>query len=320
MGDDMTAGLEARRSIFHGLSAFPITPADTAGRIEAAALGAILERLASAGVDSIGLLGSTGSYMYLDRDQRRRALRVAVDRLGGSTPLIVGVGAMRTDEARALALDAADCGADGLLLAPVSYTPLTEDEVFAHFQAVAEASDLPLCIYNNPGTTHFTFGPTLLARLAGLPRVRAVKMPLPPGGDHRAEIARLRAAAPEGFSVGYSGDWGCSAALLSGADAWFSVVAGILPRPALDLARAAQAGRRDEVARIEAGFAPLWSLFQRHGSLRVVHAIANHLGLTDAQPPRPILPLDDRARADTIRAIRPLIEIRARPGPGNRCP
>ena len=297
----------AKDNIFHGLSAFPITPADASGQVDADALAEILSRLEAARVDSVGLLGSTGTYMYLDRDQRRRAITVAVERLGCGTPLIVGIGAMRTDEAQALARDAADCGADGLLLAPVSYTPLTEDEVFAHFQAVAGATDLPLCIYNNPGTTHFTFSDALLARLADLPKVEAVKMPLAPDGDYAGRIARLRVDAPEGFSVGYSGDWGCSAAMLAGADAWFSVVGGNLPQATLRLCRAAQAGQADQVARIEADFAPLWALFQQHGSLRVVFAIANHLGLTAAHPPRPILPLGPEARDRIVRAIQPLL-------------
>ena len=97
----------------------------------------------------------------------KRAVATAV---GAATaiPVIVGVGAMRTDEAQSLARDAAAEGAAGLLLAPVSYSPLTEEEIFEHFLAVASASDLPLCIYSNPSTTNFTFRPELVARLKEL--------------------------------------------------------------------------------------------------------------------------------------------------------
>ncbi len=84
-------------------------------------------------------------------------------------PLLVGIGALRTDEAVRLAQDARAAGASAGLLAPVSYTPLTEDEVFAHFAAVAGEGGLPLVIYDNPATTHFRFTPTLLGRLARLP-------------------------------------------------------------------------------------------------------------------------------------------------------
>ena len=278
---------------FKGLSAFPITPANAGGRVDAPALGRLLERLAMAGVDSIGLLGSTGTYAYLTREERRRAVEAAVGCVGGQVPIIVGIGALRTDEAESLARDAEAAGADGLLLAPVSYTPLTEDEVYRHFLAVAGASGLPLCIYNNPTTTHFSFSEALLARLAALPTVKAVKMPLPKGFDYAAETGRLRAGAPEGFAVGYSGDWGCAEAVLAGADAWYSVIAGLLPAPALKLMRAARAGDAAEVARLQAEFQPLWDLFKTYGGLRVVYAAAHILSLCETWPPRPILPCPD---------------------------
>ena len=287
--------------IFHGLSAFPITPADAAGRVDTAALSRVIGSLVTAGVDSIGLLGSTGTYAYLDRAERQRAI-IAAREAAGATPLITGVGALRTDAAQTLARDAQEAGADGLLLAPVSYTPLTADEVFEHFVAVASEADLPLCIYNNPGTTHFTFDLPLLTRLAAVPNIVAVKMPLPAQGDITADLAGLRTALPEGFAIGYSGDWGCSEALLAGADAWFSVVGGLLPAQALALTRAAKHGDREKVQAIEQGFQPLWALLKQHGGVRVMYAAAQLMGLTEARPPRPILPLDGATR-DQVRAV-----------------
>lgn len=278
--------------LFHGLSAFPITPADDAGRVDTGGLLRLLERLRVAGVDSVGLLGSTGTYAYLSRAERRRATEAAVGALGGRVPVIVGVGALRTDEACVLARDAEAAGADGLLLAPVSYTPLVDEEVFQHFSAVAGSTGLPLCIYNNPGTTHFTFSDDLVVRLATVPNIVAVKNPGPPPAEAAAKVEALRARVPAGFALGYAADWHAPGAVLAGGVAWYSVVGGVLPRPALALMRAAQAGDGAEVRRLDAAFEPLWELFRQHGSLRVAFAAANLLGLTQAQPPRPILPLD----------------------------
>jgi 4-hydroxy-tetrahydrodipicolinate synthase len=193
--------------LFHGLSAFPITPSDASGIVDTGALATLLARIQAAGADSIGLLGSTGGYAFLSRDQRRRAVETAMSAVGGKIPVIVGVGALRTDEAQALAKDARELGADGLLLAPVSYTPLTDDEVYEHFAAVADVGQLPLCIYNNPGTTKFTFSVELIARLSRLGTVKAVKMPLPANGDIAAEIASLRSVIPDNFAVGYMRCW-----------------------------------------------------------------------------------------------------------------
>jgi 4-hydroxy-tetrahydrodipicolinate synthase len=277
--------------LFSGLSAFPLTPTDAAGHLQADVLGRFLENIQAAGADSIGLLGSTGGYAYMSRQARQRAVRVAVECVGGKSPIIVGVGALRTDEAETLARDAKAAGADGLLLAPMSYAPLTDEEVFQHFSAVATAGELPLCIYNNPSTTKFTFSDDLIARLARLPNVAAVKMPLPVNGDFSGEMERMRGMAPDGFAIGYSGDWGAADALLAGCDAWYSVVAGLLPAPALALTRVAQAVNRPEALRINNSFQPLWNLFRTFGSFRVMYVMADVLGLAKLEPPRPILPL-----------------------------
>jgi len=282
--------------LFHGLSAFPITPADERGQVDTKALARLLERLEAAQVDSVGLLGSTGTYAYLARPERRRAVEAAVECLGRRVPVIVGVGALRTDDAQDLARDAQAAGADGLLLAPVSYTPLTDEEVFQHFAAVAAVTDLPLCIYNNPGTTHFTFSDELVARLSAVPRIVAIKNPAPPPAEAAGSFEALRRKLPAGFAIGYSGDWHSAAAVLAGGVAWYSVLGGLLPRPALALLRAAQAGDAAEMRRIDATLEPLWELFRRFGSLRVIYAAANLLRLTDAQPPRPILPLGPSER------------------------
>ncbi|HWW11554.1 MAG TPA: dihydrodipicolinate synthase family protein [Brevundimonas sp.] len=276
-------------ALFSGLSAFPITPMTPAGVVILPDLQRLVSRIEAGGADSIGLLGSTGTYMFLDRDERRRAVAAAVEATA-SIPVMVGVGALRTDEAQALARDAAAEGAAGLLLAPVSYNPLTEEEVFQHFVAVASASDLPLCIYSNPGTTNFTFSPEFVARLAAIPAVTAMKLPLPSSRDIASDLAAFRQAAP-GLSVGYSGDWGCKEALLAGADCWYSVAAGLFPEPVAALAAAAMKGDRAVADHCDADLAGLWDLFRAHGGLRVMYAAANMLGLTDALPPRPLLPL-----------------------------
>lgn len=290
-------------TLFTGLSAFPITPANPDGRVDTDALGRVLLPLKTAQVPSIGLLGSTGTYAYLCRSERQRTVAAAADFIGRDIPLIVGVGALRTDDAIALAKDAEHAGAQALLLAPVSYTPLTQDEAYQHYLAVAGATDLPLCIYNNPGTTHFSFSIALLERLARIPNIVAVKMPLPANGDIKADLRNLRDALPDDFAIGYSGDWGCADALLAGAETWYSVVGGILPEPTMTLATAAAAGQSAEAEKINAQFAPLWTLFQEFGSLRIVYAIANLLNLTNAQPPRPMLPISVETEKQIVAAL-----------------
>ncbi|TAZ22134.1 dihydrodipicolinate synthase family protein [Rhizobium ruizarguesonis] len=294
-------------SPFHGLSAFPPTPADRDGRVDTEALCRLLEPLCDAGVASIGLLGSTGIYAFLAREERRRAVEAAVECVRGRVPIVVGVGALRTDHARTLARDADAAGADALLLAPVSYTPLTQEEAYRHFLAVTDAAKLPLCIYNNPGTTHFTFSRDLLQRLSDIETIRAVKMPLPVDGDFAGELATLREKTK--LAIGYSGDWGAAEALLSGADAWYSVIGGLLPRVAVALTKAATAGEDGEVRRLDGLLEPLWQTFKAFGSLRVIYTLIDLLSLARAELPRPLLPLGPMDRQRVLEAVEPLIAL-----------
>lgn len=279
-----------------GLSAFPVTPSDASGRIDLGALRAVVAPLIAAGTDSIGLLGSTGSYPYFSREERRRAIEATVAQAAGKTAVLAGIGALRTDDAVKLAQDARGAGATAGLLAAVSYTPLLDDEVFDHFKVVAGESSLPIVIYDNPSTTHFRFTPALVGRIAKLPGVIAVKGGAPEPSAVAAHLAELRGAVGADFSVGYSADWNCTEALIAGCETWYSVIGGICPRISLRIVRAAQNGDAETARRLNAYLEPLWQLFRTYSSLRVVYAIAELKGLNTLPPPRPILPLSPEAR------------------------
>ncbi|WP_166294996.1 dihydrodipicolinate synthase family protein [Bradyrhizobium sp. 2S1] len=274
-----------------GLSAFPITPSNRDGRVDVGALRALLEPVIAAKVDSIGLLGSTGSYPYFSRDERRRAVQAAVAPAEGQMPILVGIGALRTDDTVRLAQDARAAGATAGLLAAVSYTPLTDDEVFEHFQTVARESGLPICIYDNPGTTHFRFTPALIGRLSCVEGIVAVKSPAPDASAVSGHLGELRAVVPGGLALGYSADWNCTEALLAGGDTWYSVLAGIFPKVCVDIVRAVTSGDAVRARQLNASLQPMWDLFKTFSGLRVVYAIANLRGVCVAEPPRPILPL-----------------------------
>jgi 4-hydroxy-tetrahydrodipicolinate synthase len=188
----------------------------------------------------------------------------------------------------------------------VSYTPLTDDEVFEHFAAVARESGLPLCIYDNPGTTHFRFGPALVGRLSRLPGIVASKSPAPEPESVAAHLADLRGVVPDGFPLGFSVDWNSVEALIAGGDAWYSVAAGLFPQAGMRIFEAVRGGDAGEARRLNARLEPLWSLFREFSSLRVIYAGVDALGICRAAPPRPVLPLPEAARkrvADALAAL-----------------
>ncbi|KAB1655370.1 dihydrodipicolinate synthase family protein [Pseudoclavibacter chungangensis] len=289
---------------FTGLSAFPLTPFHDAG-IDEDGFVALVRRLATRGVDSITALGSTGSYAYLTREERRRIAELAV-RNAGEVPVVVGIGALRTSHVLERLEDAQTAGVAGVLLAPVTYQALTDEDVFGLFEDVAAASSLPVVLYDNPGTTHVTFTDELYAAIAALPRIASIKIPGVPVDPEaaRARIAHLRTILPDDVTIGVSGDAFGAAGLGAGCDAWYSVIAGTVPEPALAILRAARAGDTADATLRSERLQPLWDLFARYGSLRVTAAIAEHLGLvTRSCLPLPIRGLDDAARRDVASVV-----------------
>jgi 4-hydroxy-tetrahydrodipicolinate synthase len=290
--------------MFTGLSAFPLTPADESG-IDEKAYARLVSRLAEAGVDSIGALGSTGNYAYLSREQRAAAARIAVESADG-VPVMVGIGALRTSHVLALAEDAQQAGASAVLLAPMTYQALTEDEVFGLYEQVTRELSVPLCVYDNPRTTHVHFTDELHARVAELPNVAAIKIPPVPDGPAAAKrrVAALRALVPETVAIGVSGDWAAAAGLNAGCDTWYSVTGGLFPRTALALTRAARRGDVEEATARSARLEPLWDFFRRYGGLRVMSAAAAHLGLaSEPNLPQPLQGLPAEARRELIAVL-----------------
>jgi 4-hydroxy-tetrahydrodipicolinate synthase len=289
--------------VFKGLSAFPLTPL-TGEKVDLNAVAKLVARASQAGVDSLGVLGSTGNYAYLSRDERRAVLETSVDAADG-VPVLAGVGAVRTRDVLVLAADAHAAGASALLLAPVSYQRLTEAEVFGLYEDVAAESTLPIVVYDNPGTTGFTFTDDLHARIARIPGITSIKIPPPASGEVATRLGKLRSGLPQGTSIGISGDWVAAEALLAGCDVWYSVIAGALPQQARTIVDHAVAGRSDLALAASAELEPLWSLFRTYGSLRVTAALAEDLGLLpSAGLPLPLRGLDSEGRDKVAEAIR----------------
>lgn len=294
--------------MFTDLSAFPLTPLSD-DEVDEVAYARLIERLASAGVDSITALGSTGAYPYLTADERRRVARIAI-RHAGDIPVIVGVGALRASQVIELARDAEDAGAAGLLLAPMSYQPLTGDEVFGLYEDLIAAVPLPVIVYDNPGTTHFQFSDRLYARIAQLPNIASIKIPGVPAAPDaaRARIEEIRSVVPDRVTLGISGDASAATGLNAGCDAWYSVIGGTLPEPALAICAAARSGDAAAAVAESDRLQPLWDLFAEHGgSFRVIAAIAELAGLAKPNSiPLPLRALDGAARDRVARIVREL--------------
>lgn len=279
--------------MFTGLSAFPLTPLRD-GKVDENAFAGLIENLVSAEVDSIGALGSTGSYAYLNREERRLAAKLAVG-AAGDVPVIVGIGAVATRDVLLLAEDAQAAGVSALLLPPVSYQALRADEVFELYETVAHRVSLPLVVYDNPGTTHFQFTDELHGRIAALPNIASIKIPAVPADPAQASarVASLRAVIPSHVSIGVSGDAAAVNGLNAGCELWYSVMGGLFPRTARALVQASRSEQSERGLEESARLEPLWALFREYGSLRVIATAAQVLGHAAANClPLPLKGLD----------------------------
>lgn len=289
--------------MFHGLCAFPLTPlyreeADYPG------LERMITRATLGQVDSIAVLGSTGNYMYLSREERRRTVETAVGTANG-TPVIAGVGGVRTRDVLGSAEDAQRAGASALLLAPVSYQPLTEAEVFGLYSDVCANSSIPIVVYDNPVTTRFSFSDELLGRIGQLPQIASIKTSPPSPRTAAERIVNLRNLLPGHTTLGISGDAVVKEHLRAGYDVWYSVIAGIFPEVARAIHDESQDADNHDAGDTFDRLKPIWSLFIRYGSLRVMACMAQNLGLVDAELlPRPLQPLPAAARAEVGEALR----------------
>ena len=295
---------EGDSTMFTGLSAFPLTPLAN-DAVDESAFAGLIRRLAAAQVDSITALGSTGSYAYLSTEERRRVAHLAVEH-AGDVPVFVGIGALRTSHVLTHLEHAQQAGAAAVLLAPMSYQPLTDDDVVGLFDTVTAHSSVPVIVYDNPGTTHVTFTTELYGRIGQLTGIASLKIPGVPADPQqaRARVREIRAVVPAHVSIGISGDATAAAGLSAGCDAWYSVLAGTLPDPALRIARAALAGRAEEAVAASDRLAPLWELFGEFGSLRVVAAVAEQLDLVPrACLPLPLQGLDEGQRDRVARVV-----------------
>jgi len=295
--------------MFHGLSSFPLTPLNEAG-IHDNEFAGLIQLLVAAGVDSIGVLGSTGNYAYLNREERLRVLKLAVETAEG-IPVMTSISALRTLDVLRLAEDAQEAGARGVLLAPVSYQALTDEEVYLLYEQVTNTLSVPLCVYDNPSTTHFHFSDELHGKIAGLPFVHSIKIPGVPSEPEKAKarINQLRSIIPSHVSIGVSGDPFGATGLNAGCDAWYSVLGGLFPKTCLSITRLALSGCADEANLSSARLEPIWALFRQYGSLRVASASAEILGLISSPGlPLPLQPLNSSVRK-TLKSI--LIDLQA---------
>jgi 4-hydroxy-tetrahydrodipicolinate synthase len=257
------------------------------GEVDQAAFRDLVERQIEAGVDGVVPCGSTGEAATLSHAEHRRVVEICVEAVRGRVEVIAGTGSNSTRESIELTRHARGAGADGALLISPYYNKPTQDGIVAHYAAVARETGFPLVVYNIPGRTASNILPATLARLAEIEGVVGVKES---SGDV-AQVSRVVAACPPGFSV-LSGDDALTLPVIAvGGRGVISTTSNVAPREMLGLVRAARAGDLERARAIHLRLLPLFdALFCETNPIPVKAALALQ-GLIEEEIRLPLLPL-----------------------------
>ena len=290
------------------LAAYLPTPRDENGRFLTKTFETLVDNAVVAGVTSVGVLGSTGGFAYLPRSTRKRVVRAAVEAADGRVPVIAGVGSFTLAEVVANVAEAEEVGADALLLPPVSYQPLTNDEVYALYRDVTSRASIGVWVYNNPATTHYRFGVDELAALGRMNGVHGFKDRAATASEARERRRRVQETLPprtaKRLQHGFSGDGIGAQVLLDGAATWHSSIAGVIPAAPSAIARAVEAGNAAEARSVQRQLTSIAVLGAQYGGIRVSHALGELTGFEMGVLPRPLHPLPNDARSILRMALR----------------
>lgn len=277
-----------------------VTPMHDDGRLDHDALRRLIDWHIAEGTDCIGVVGTTGESPTVTVEEHCEVIRVAVEHAKGRVPIMAGTGGNSTAEAIELSRYAREVGADCTLSVVPYYNKPSQEGIYRHFKAIAEAVDIPMVLYNVPGRTVADMQPETALRLAQVPGVIGIKEAT--GNIERA--AQLIKHAPKGFSI-YSGDDGTAVALmLLGGHGNVSVTANVAPKAMSQLCRAALAGQAREAAAIHLKLLALHkALFVEPSPAPTKWAMAR-LGLCGDAVRLPITPLTPAGQAQVEAAMR----------------
>ncbi|MBB6426253.1 dihydrodipicolinate synthase family protein [Sphingopyxis sp. JAI128] len=251
------------------------------------------------GVTGLIILGTCGENNSLEPDEKRNVLKGAVESVAGRVPIVAGVSELTTARAVQYAKDAEKLGADAIMLLPAMVYVPTPEELQAHFRAVAEATALPIMLYNNPPAYRVDVDFATLEALRDVPNIVAVKESAPDPrrftdvfnrfGDRYTMMAGLDDVALEGLFLGASG--------------WVSGLTSAFPTESVRLVEAFNEGKYDEARAIYRWFMPLLHLDAEHDLVQSIKLAETIMGRGSERVRLPRLPLAGQRRKDVIAMV-----------------
>ena len=269
-----------------------VTPFDDKGRIDFRAIAKLVDWQIEQNIGFLVPCGTTGESATLSGEERKAVTAAVVRAAAGRVPVIAGAGGNHTAKAVFWARDAEAAGADGILSVSPMYNKPSPDGLVRHFEAIAEATDLPIVAYNVPTRTGTDMDVDTILRLAEIPRLVALKEASPNYG----KIARLMTVLPEDFVV-FSGEDSTALALIAlGGRGVISVASNEIPAEMSALCAAALSGKWDEARKLQRKYLALMEMNFWESSPGPVKCALAAMGLCGDTLRLPLVPVRDDTR------------------------
>lgn len=286
--------------LFRGTAPALVTPFTEDDDIDEEAFRRLIDRQIEGGVEGLVVLGTTGENPTVTDDERRRLVDVAVEQTDGRVPVVIGTGTNATAESATFSREAARAGADGLLVVGPYYNKPPQAGFRAHVAAIAEATDLPIIVYNVPGRTSFNVRAETMLQLAEeVPTVVGVKEA---SGDLQ-QITDILAHRPEHLAV-YAGDDEMTFPLLAlGGDGVVSVIANALPDRFSEMVRSGLEGDLEKARRLHFDLLPAMRACFFETNPLPVKAVLAASGQMNERVRLPLQPIQGETRERVLKAF-----------------
>ena len=294
-----------KNTIFKGMATALVTPMNEKG-VDYEAMGRFLEFQIENGINALVVMGTTGENATLEPDDQLAVIRFTVEKVAGRVPVIAGTGTNNTAHVIYNTRRACEAGADAVLVVTPYYNKATQNGLIAHFTAVADASTVPVILYNVPGRTGVNLLPVTVAKLAVHPRIAAIKE----ASGNMAQMVELMHLCGDKIDV-YSGEDALTVPMMAmGASGTISVLSNVAPRGSVDMTDACLRGDYAAAAGMQCQFLPLINALFSEVNPIPAKAAVSAMGFGEDILRLPLTPMEPGTRQKLYEAMRKLgIEV-----------
>ena len=290
-----------KNTIFRGMATAIVTPMTPTG-IDYEALGRFIEFQIENGINAIVVMGTTGENATIDYADQTRVIEFTVRQVAGRVPVIAGVGTNNTEHVLHNTRNACAAGADALLVVTPYYNKATQNGLYQHFITIADASTVPLILYNVPGRTGCNLLPKTVARLAEHPNIVAIKE----ATGNMAQAVELFALCGDKLDI-YSGEDTLTVSMMAmGGAGTISVLSNVVPKESVAMSDACLAGNYAEAAKLQCDMLPLINALFSEVNPIPAKAAVSAMGFGEENLRLPLTPMEDATRAVLFAEMRKL--------------